>query len=55
MPLTAETLAAADCVLIATAHSSYDAEFIVRHGALVVDTRNFTRDVREGREKIVKA
>lgn len=53
--LTAETLAAADCVLVATAHSAYDADFIVRHSPLVVDTRNFTRDVREGREKIVKA
>jgi UDP-N-acetyl-D-glucosamine dehydrogenase len=54
-PLTPEYLAAQDCVLIATDHSSYDYEFIVRHAQLVVDTRNATQKVREGREKIVKA
>ena len=54
-PLTAEFLAAQDCVLIATDHSSYDYEFIVRHSRLVVDTRNATRNVKEGREKIRKA
>jgi len=54
-PLTAEYLAAQDCVLIATDHSAYDYPFIVRHAPLVVDTRNATRDVREGRVKIRKA
>ncbi len=54
-PLTAEFLAAQDCVLIATDHSSYDYEFIVRHSRLVVNTRNATRNVKEGREKIRKA
>ena len=55
VPLTAETLAQSDCVLVATAHSAYDPEFVVRHAPLVVDTRNMTRDVREGRDRIVKA
>ena len=32
-PLTAEYLAAQDCVLIATDHSAYDYEFIVRSHA----------------------
>ncbi len=54
-PLTANYLAAQDCVLIATDHSAYDYDFIVRHARLVVDTRNATRAVRQGREKIVKA
>ena len=54
-PLTAEFLASQDCVLIATDHSAYDYAFIVRHAPLVVDSRNATRDVKEGREKIVKA
>ncbi|HEY2413234.1 MAG TPA: nucleotide sugar dehydrogenase [Pirellulaceae bacterium] len=54
-PLSAEYLAAQDCVLIATDHSAYDYEFIVRHAQLVVDTRNATRNVSHGREKIVKA
>lgn len=54
-PLTAEFLAAQDCVIIATDHSDYDYEFVVRHARLVVDTRNATRHVREGRERICKA
>ncbi len=53
--ITADTLEATDCVLIATAHSCYDASFIVKHAPLVVDTRNFTEGVEEGRGKIVKA
>jgi UDP-N-acetyl-D-glucosamine dehydrogenase len=54
-PLTAEFLASQDAVLIATDHSEYDYPFLVRHARLVVDTRNATRDVAEGRERIVKA
>jgi UDP-N-acetyl-D-glucosamine dehydrogenase len=54
-PLTPEYLAAQDCVLIATDHTSYDYEFIVAHSRLVVDTRNATRDVKDGRERIVRA
>jgi UDP-N-acetyl-D-glucosamine dehydrogenase len=54
-PLTAEFLASQDCVLIATDHSAYDYDFIVRHSPLVVDTRNATKNVAEGREKIRKA
>jgi UDP-N-acetyl-D-glucosamine dehydrogenase len=53
--LTADFLAEQDCVLIATDHSAYDYDFIVSHARLVVDTRNATRDVSGGREKIVKA
>jgi UDP-N-acetyl-D-glucosamine dehydrogenase len=54
-PLTAKYLAGLDCVLIATDHSAYDYDFIVRHAPLVVDTRNATKNVRVGREKICKA
>lgn len=54
-PLTADYLAAQDCVLIATDHSSYDYQFIVEHSQLVVDTRNATKTVTKGREKIKKA
>jgi UDP-N-acetyl-D-glucosamine dehydrogenase len=53
--LTEEVVRGADCVLIATDHSSYDYGRIVRLASLVVDTRNATRGVRDGREKIVKA
>lgn len=53
--LTAEYLGEQDCVLIATDHSAYDYEFIVKHSKLVVDTRNSTKDVAAGRDRIVKA
>jgi UDP-N-acetyl-D-glucosamine dehydrogenase len=39
-PLTAETLAAADCILLATDHSAYDYDFILQHAKLIVDTRH---------------
>ena len=52
--LTPEYLAAQDCVLIATAHSAYDPQFIVEHSKLVVDTRNLTKEITVGREKIRK-
>ncbi|GIX02129.1 MAG: UDP-N-acetyl-D-glucosamine dehydrogenase [Thermogutta sp.] len=53
--LTAEFLASQDCVLIATDHSVYDYDFIVQHAPLIVDTRNATKNVKCGREKIRKA
>jgi UDP-N-acetyl-D-glucosamine dehydrogenase len=53
--LTAKYLAAQDCVMIATDHSAYDYDFIVQHARLVVDTRNATKNVTAGREKIRKA
>jgi UDP-N-acetyl-D-glucosamine dehydrogenase len=54
-PLTADFLAAQDCVLIATDHSAYDYDFIVQHARLVLDTRNATQNVQAGRDKIRKA
>jgi UDP-N-acetyl-D-glucosamine dehydrogenase len=39
-PLTQQTLAAADCVLIATDHDAFDYPFILAHAPLIVDTRN---------------
>ena len=53
--LTPDYLSSQDCVLIATDHSAYDYQSIVEHAPLVVDTRNATRDVTVGREKIQKA
>lgn len=55
VPLDAERLAAADAVVIVTDHSGIDYESVVRSSRLVVDTRNATRHVTEGREKIVRA
>ena len=54
VPLTEENLGKYDCVVIATDHSDYDHDFIVKHSSLVVDTRNATKGVKE-RDKIVKA
>ena len=53
--LTTDYLSQQDCVLIATDHTAYDWEFIVQNSRLVVDTRNATSDVTEGRERIYKA
>ncbi len=53
--LDEKMLAAYDCVLIATDHSCYDYDFIVKHARLVVDTRNACAKVKAGRGKIVKA
>ena len=53
--LTPSYLGAQDCVLIATDHSAYDYDFIVQHSTFVLDTRNATKNVTSGREKIRKA
>ncbi len=53
--LTPGFLADQDCVLIATDHSAYDYDEIVKHSTMVLDTRNATSGVTEGREKIRKA
>ncbi len=46
-------IAAYDCVVIATDHSSYDYAAIVEAARLVVDTRNATRRIPRHRNKIV--
>jgi UDP-N-acetyl-D-glucosamine dehydrogenase len=51
--LSPKRLASYDCVLIATDHSSYDYDAIVRDAKLVVDTRNATRRTKQNRERIV--
>jgi UDP-N-acetyl-D-glucosamine dehydrogenase len=49
----AETLAAADCVLILTSHSSFDYGMIAQQASLVVDTRNAMKQFRNARAAIV--
>ena len=53
--LTSTFLAQQDLVLIATDHTAFDYDAIVRHSPLVIDTRNATRNITVGREKIRKA
>ncbi len=43
-----------DCVVVVTDHSCVDYEFLVKEARLLVDTRNATKHVSLGREKIVK-
>jgi len=53
--LTSKFLASQDCVVIATDHSAYDYDFVVKHAPLVLDTRNATKNVKKCRDKIRKA
>ena len=53
MQPTAEALAAADCVLILTSHSSFDYAEIAGRASLVVDTRNAMKNFRGARASIV--
>ncbi len=50
--LTDEAIAQADCVVIVTHHSAYDYQHIVDLAQAVVDTRNATRHLVRGREKV---
>jgi UDP-N-acetyl-D-glucosamine dehydrogenase len=52
---TADTLASYHAAVICTDHDRLDYAGLVAHCPLVVDTRNATRHVSQGRERIVKA
>ena len=54
-PLNAKMLRGYDIVMIATDHSCYDYNMIVKNAKLVVDTRNATANVKKGRNRIIKA
>jgi len=51
LPLTSESLAAADCVVIVTDHSNVDYALVERCARLVVDTRNVLATVRQRGEE----
>jgi len=53
VPISSSALREADCVIVTTGHSTVDWAHVVRHARLVIDTRNATKDVVEGRDKIV--
>jgi len=53
--LNPEALAQQDASLILTDHDAFDFEQIVENSRIVIDTRNATAKVRNGREKIVLA
>ena len=52
--LTKENLSLADCVVIATAHSCYDYQYIVGNASLVFDIRGVTRNIKGDGNNIVK-
>ena len=43
-----------DCAVIITNHSDFDYQYIISHAPLVVDTRNATKGINAGKEKVVK-
>ena len=52
VPLTAKRLKASSAVIIATDHSDYDYDWIVKNARLVVDTRNA---IKRKRKNVIKA
>lgn len=54
-PLNPAMLKKYDAVVISTDHSSYDYNMIVKNSKIVIDSRNATANVKQGRDKIVKA
>ncbi|MCG8605758.1 nucleotide sugar dehydrogenase [bacterium] len=49
-----ELIAEKDCIVITTDHSDYDIKSIVKNAKLVIDTRNATKGVTSGRDKIIR-
>ena len=43
-----------DCVVIATNHSTYDWNWIIKHSNRILDTRNATADIKDNRSNVVK-
>lgn len=54
LPLTAGLVQDQDAVMVVTDHRCIDYGWLVRHAPLVVDTRNATKGIKRGRNKIVK-
>ena len=54
LELTPEVVETADCVVITTAHSTYDWQWVVDHSRLIIDTRNVTAHLTPGAGRIVK-
>ena len=52
--LTETALRGADCVVIITAHRTYDWDWVVRNSRLIVDTRNATSGVAPATTRVVK-
>ncbi len=55
IPLTKETIAAHDCVLIVTDHDNVDYDLVGEHAAFVIDSRNAMTRAKSPAAPIVKA
>ena len=55
VPLTEQTIAEHDCVLIVTNHDAIDYELIARHAKLIIDTRHAMAGVANPPDTIVQA
>ena len=53
--LSAESIKAADALVIVTNHRTVDYEMIVRNAKLIVDTRNATAPFRHLNDNILRA
>jgi UDP-N-acetyl-D-glucosamine dehydrogenase len=53
VPLTAEWIKAADCVVIVTDHRTYDYGWLVANSRLIIDTRNATNGFRSNGARVV--
>lgn len=51
--ISPEMLESYHCAVLVTDHKAFDIGLIVKHSTRIIDTRNMTRDIKEGREKIV--
>lgn len=51
--ISPEMLASYDVVVLVTDHDDFDIPFIVKHSNRVIDTRNMTKNLTEGKEKVV--
>jgi len=54
VPMSSEIIEEADCVVITTAHSGLDYDFITKKCKLLVDMRNAIKDVKIQSEKVFK-
>ena len=52
VPLTAETLQNADCVVLTTNHDAFDIEFIKQNSKMIVDMRNMIKNSSENVYKL---
>jgi UDP-N-acetyl-D-glucosamine dehydrogenase len=50
--LSPETVADYHVVVMVTDHDDFDIEMVVKHARAIVDTRNMTRDYRDGRDHV---